>query len=133
MSRDVVQMVFHRHNKVLLGFRQNTTALDQLWGFPSGRIEPGETPLEGAVRESREEVAVAPITPHLIATLSDPLMNKQHYVYLCNIWHGEIRNCEPHLCREVCWFDLDSLPENCTSITYEALPLIKAYLSISNV
>lgn len=32
------------------------------WGFPGGRIEEGETPMEAAVRESREEIDHAPET-----------------------------------------------------------------------
>lgn len=33
---------------------------DQSWDFPGGHIEPGETPIEGAIRESREEVGHSP-------------------------------------------------------------------------
>ena len=30
---------------------------------PGGKIEPGETPLEGAIRETQEELLVTPLKP----------------------------------------------------------------------
>ncbi len=33
------------------------------WAFPKGRIEPGEQPVEAALRETREEVGLADLTP----------------------------------------------------------------------
>ena len=36
---------------------------------PGGKIEPGETPLEAAVRETREEVGVVPLDPSARGTL----------------------------------------------------------------
>jgi len=29
-----------------------------------------------------------------------------------NTYAGEIKNCEPHKCDDLDWFDLDNLPEN---------------------
>lgn len=36
------------------------------WTFPGGIIEPGETPQEGAIRETGEEVGIA-IDPHTVS------------------------------------------------------------------
>lgn len=36
------------------------------WSIPKGRIEPGEDPLEAAVREFREETSVEPSAPFLL-------------------------------------------------------------------
>jgi len=33
------------------------------WALPGGRIDPGETPLEAAIRETREEVGITPHFP----------------------------------------------------------------------
>ncbi len=30
----------------------------ETWGFPGGKIDPGETPLEAAIRETREETTL---------------------------------------------------------------------------
>lgn len=37
-------------------------ASDSSWSFPGGHVEPGESSIEGAIRESREEVQHAPIS-----------------------------------------------------------------------
>ncbi len=39
--------------------------------FPGGRIEPGETPVEAALREGWEEVGVDPAAPDVLGTLTD--------------------------------------------------------------
>ena len=39
--------------------------------FPGGRIEPGETPVEAALREGWEEVGVNPAAPDVLGTLTD--------------------------------------------------------------
>ncbi|CAH6916159.1 DNA mismatch repair protein MutT [Vibrio chagasii] len=116
--KNVVQIIFVSGSKFLLGFRQNTDAFDQYWGFPSGRIEQGELPRTAAEREAREEVAVDVGNLTLFAIVSDPELPICHYFYLCHEWAGDIQNAEPHLCQELRWFDRDELPENCTSITY---------------
>lgn len=118
LMKNVVQIIFVSGSKFLLGFRQNTDAFDQYWGFPSGRIEQGELPRTAAEREAREEVAVDVGNLTLFAIVSDPELPICHYFYLCHEWAGDIQNAEPHLCQELRWFDRDELPENCTPITY---------------
>lgn len=39
--------------------------------FPGGRIEPGESPVEAALREGWEEVGVDPAAPDVLGTLTD--------------------------------------------------------------
>jgi mutator protein MutT len=125
MYRKVAQIIFTSESKVLLGFRQNTEALNQMWGFPSGRVEEGETPLLAAKREALEEVAVEVNNLTFLGELEDHKLKVIHYFYICKNWSGELINAEPDLCREVCWFNIESLPECCTPITYLILPKIK--------
>lgn len=66
--KNVVQIVFVSGNQLLLAFRQNTEAFDQYWGFPSGRIEGGESPLKAAEREAWEEASVNTRTLNLIGS-----------------------------------------------------------------
>ncbi|OEF69125.1 DNA mismatch repair protein MutT [Vibrio splendidus 1F-157] len=123
--KNVVQLVFVSRNQLLLAFRQNTEAFDQYWGFPSGRIEDGESPLDAAEREALEETSVSTNELNLAAELVDPSLPIRHYFYLCFDWVDKIENAEPNLCRELRWFNLDELPEKCTPITYVAMKKIK--------
>ncbi len=123
--KDVVQIVFVSKSRLLLAFRQNTGVFDQYWGFPSGRIEDGEFPLSAAKREAMEEVSVETRDLKFIAKLADPERPISHYFYICLNWSGEIKNAEVKLCREIRWFDIEELPDNCTPITYSILKQLK--------
>jgi 8-oxo-dGTP diphosphatase len=47
-----------RDRKVLLTQRPGGTHLADLWEFPGGKVEHGESPTEALVRELREELGV---------------------------------------------------------------------------
>lgn len=49
--------VVHRRGKMLVVKRAREPHRG-LWAFPGGRVEPGESPLEAALRETREEVGL---------------------------------------------------------------------------
>jgi putative (di)nucleoside polyphosphate hydrolase len=52
-------MLLNRNNRVLVGHRRKPKGLS--WQMPQGGIEPGETPLDAALRELREEVGVSDV------------------------------------------------------------------------
>jgi 8-oxo-dGTP diphosphatase len=49
--------VVHRKGRMLVVKRAEAPNLG-FWAFPGGRVEQGETPMEAAVRETREEVGL---------------------------------------------------------------------------
>lgn len=53
-------VVFNRQRKVLLCLRNDIT---NAWQFPQGGIEKGETPLQAALRELKEETSVTSVLP----------------------------------------------------------------------
>ncbi|MCJ8340302.1 MAG: NUDIX domain-containing protein [Pseudomonadales bacterium] len=119
MSVKISQIIFMDKNLVVLGFRQNVSADNNLWGFPAGRLEQGENPLEAAVRESMEEVGVEPIDIKGSFEILDQQGN-QHSFFVCTHWRGVLHNGEADKCREIRWFAWDALPDDCTAATYIA-------------
>src|SRR5436190_12943346 len=54
----VVAALVEREGRMLLAERPAGVHLAGLWEFPGGKLEPGETPDAGLVRELREELGV---------------------------------------------------------------------------
>lgn len=50
--------VVEQNDHFLVGLRPAGVALAGMWEFPGGKIEPGETPAEAAVRECWEETGL---------------------------------------------------------------------------
>jgi 8-oxo-dGTP diphosphatase len=77
---------------------------------PGGRIEPGETPLECAVREVREELCITPLHPEFCGTLHfqfrDGLTIRGH-VFRAFAFTGEPQETEEAI---PLWFAQDALP-----------------------
>lgn len=59
--------ILERDGRYLLVRRANPPAAD-MYAFPGGRAEPGETPPETAIREIREETGLDVTRPRLFAT-----------------------------------------------------------------
>ncbi len=123
----IVQIIFQNADKVLLGYRQNVPVENNLWAFPGGRIEPGETPTEAASREALEEVGVQPLQLSELFDLADAYGNA-HYFFLCTKWSGDLCNMEPELYREIGWFRLSKLPADCSAVTYAARKQLQSVL-----
>jgi 8-oxo-dGTP diphosphatase len=64
MSRDssvptpIAIAVVERAGEYLIGQRPEGVPLAGLWEFPGGKVKPGETPAEAAVRECQEETGL---------------------------------------------------------------------------
>lgn len=114
------QILFLSDGKVALGFRQNVEAENNLWGFPSGRVELGESFEVAAKREALEEVGVQVQSLNQLALIND-VKGNEHKFFVCNDWSGKLINAEPELCKEIRWFGYNNMPSNCTKITYAAM------------
>jgi 8-oxo-dGTP diphosphatase len=78
--------------RVLIAQRPEGGSMPDLWEFPGGKIEPGETPEQALVRELMEELGIA-----VDATVLMPLSFASHAygnfhllmpVFLCRKWNG---------------------------------------------
>lgn len=63
--------ILERDGRYLLVRRANPPSAD-MYAFPGGRAEPGETPAETAVREFHEETGIRPKNPQLFETYDLP-------------------------------------------------------------
>jgi 8-oxo-dGTP diphosphatase len=81
--------------RVLVQRRPPGKPLAELWEFPGGKVESGETPESALIRELREELAIevtgACLAP---ATFASHPLGDRHLVlllYVCRKWSGEPR------------------------------------------
>lgn len=70
MATVVGANVIERDGRVLL-VREGKPAVAGQWNLPAGRLEPGETPVETARREAREEIGLAVTPTRLVGVYRD--------------------------------------------------------------
>jgi 8-oxo-dGTP diphosphatase len=105
--------------EVLLLRRANTGFMDDHWALVAGHVEPGESCVEAAVREAREEVdvAVAPedlvplCTVHRTDGSDRPIEQRADFFFVAQRWTGDPIRGEPDKSSALGWFTLAALPE----------------------
>ncbi len=119
-----------RSGAVLLQLRHNTGYMDGYWtAGAAGHIELGETAVDAAIRESREELGVVIEPAGLSASTvmqrtdgtAEPREQRVDWFFVCDSWSGEPTILAPQKCAELAWFDLDALPDQVPD--YERLAL----------
>ena len=110
-----VHMLFIRENEILLSRRFQTGYMDGYYSLPAGHLDGGETIIQAAIRESREETGTS-IAPQDIAFASviHRLEEEERIDFFVWVrrWDKEPSNTEPHKCDDLRWFPLSSLPTN---------------------
>jgi len=103
-----VAMLLEQNMTILLGKRSAGNFGAGLWEFPSGRLESGETPFEGVIREGREELnldltPIQIIDAYTFKREEDDLMLLN---ILCN-FEGVLRKSDEH--DELKWVKLEEV------------------------
>jgi 8-oxo-dGTP diphosphatase len=121
-------LVLVREGGVLLSRRRGSYG-DGLWHLPSGKLDAGESLVQAAIREAREEVGVriesaALRHVHTLHATAPGVEPRLGVFFEVRDWRGEPENREPEKCYELAWFGLDDLPADL--IAYPAAGL-RAY------
>jgi 8-oxo-dGTP pyrophosphatase MutT (NUDIX family) len=131
-----VYVLFRDDDKILLLRRANTGYCDGYYSMPSGHVgglneKGGESALQAAVRETKEEVGVDidPNDLRLVHTLhrysDEPGPHERMDLYFeTEKWKGEPHNAEPQKCDEIRWASISDLPEKITPEARQALAMI---------
>lgn len=119
---------------VLLQLRQNTGFMDGRWAAgAAGHVELGETAVQTAIRELREEVGVdvEPDALHCVAVMQrtdgtdTPREQRVEWFFTCDRWQGTPTILEPDKCGGLEWFPLDALPEAMPEHERQALEAVR--------
>ena len=90
--------------RVLIAKRPQGKAMAGLWEFPGGKIEPGETPEDAAIRELFEELAIdvteACLAPLTFASHAYEDFDLLMPLFICRRWHGVVA---PQEGQEIAW------------------------------
>lgn len=121
-----VHVLLERDSRVLLIRRARTGFFDGLYSLPGGHVEDGESLVDAAVRESREElgVVIEARDVEMIGVMhrkSDT--NRIDFFVRALAWTGVPRVAEPDKCDGLAWFARDRLPADTVAYVRSALEL----------
>ncbi|MFJ2866792.1 NUDIX hydrolase [Kitasatospora sp. NPDC087314] len=88
--------------RVLLVRRRNREGA-LLWGFPAGKVEPGEAPHDAAAREAREETGLDVASSQLLGERLHPDTNRYLFYVACRAVAGTAEVVAPEEITEVTW------------------------------
>jgi 8-oxo-dGTP diphosphatase len=126
-------VVMLRGDEVLLQLRQGTGYRDGHWACAAaGHVEAGESVVEAAGREAREEIgvdleALEPLTAmQRTGGNGRPVDERVDFFFTCRRWSGEPRRLEPHKSADLRWWPLGALPDPVVPHELAVLELLRA-------
>lgn len=75
------------------------------WQFPAGKVEPGESPSEGAAREAFEETGLVVEPVAVLGERVHPATGARMYYVACRLVSGSAAVSDPREVAEVAWCD----------------------------
>jgi 8-oxo-dGTP diphosphatase len=80
--------------RVLIAQRPPGKAMEGLWEFPGGKVEPGERPEETVIRELSEELGITVkepcLAPFTFTSHTYPDFQLLMPLYVCRRWEGAV-------------------------------------------
>ena len=102
--------------EVLLLRRAGIGFADGQLGLIAGKLEPGESASQAAIREVQEEcgITVVPENLHFVTAMHRHLGEDEpgwiDVFFAADRWTGDLVNGEPHKCSELVWAPIEDLP-----------------------
>ena len=88
------------------------------WQFPAGEIEPGESPDEAAVRETREETGLTVRPTRRLGERIHPATGRTMVYVACDVEAGNAHLADEDELAEVAWCDRPTLASNVPTPLY---------------
>ena len=111
---EIAAAVIVQDRHVLLVRRR--VAEDSLsWQFPAGKIGPGESAEDTAVRETLEETGLSVIAREVLGARQHPVTGKRLAYVACDVTSGTAWVASPREIGEVAWCGSDDLDERMPS------------------
>jgi 8-oxo-dGTP diphosphatase len=106
----VVAAIVQQGTRILAARRPAGVSRAGLWEFPGGKLEPGETPEDGLLRELQEELGLrVAVRGHYMSVTHDyPELRVHLHAYLCDPLREEIVPAEG---QEIRWLEPGALDE----------------------
>lgn len=125
-----VYLLVERDGRLLMGRRRNTRWASGLWLVPAGRVEPGETVIDAAIREAQEEIGLtllpAQLSLRYVLHARWTGAPRVGFFFAVDGWQGEPVNAEPEKCSAIGWFPWTALPADTVDYAKAALADIAA-------
>jgi 8-oxo-dGTP pyrophosphatase MutT (NUDIX family) len=119
-----VHLFFFRGDQLLMLRRFNTGFRDGEYSVPAGHLDGGETVMQAALREAKEETGVdLEETDLTFSTVMHRIEDDERvdFFVLAHKWQGEPFNAEPDKCDDLRWVDVHQLPANTVPYVRQAL------------
>lgn len=118
----------NKNNQLLLSRRQNTGYEDGCYSLVAGHIEKGESIIDAAIREAKEEIGVTIATKDVnITGMMHRKSEDERFDFFAVVekWNGIETNKETDKCSDISWFSPNNLPHN-------TIPYIKRAIELTN-